>query len=579
MMYLTGDQGRVVDNGDMVVLGRMDGDSQVKLRGIRIELEDISNSIMKTSKGLVTEAVVIVRGEGASQFLVAFVVLAKEYDTTASQPLLDRLLKELPLPTYMRPTVTIALEALPVTGRGKLDTHALADYPLPEVNQTDDNGEEELTEMESRLKAVWREVLSEVDANLAIKRSSDFFSVGGNSLLLTQLRIRIRSVFNVDIPLPELFQSSTLETLAARLEGSRKGRVIDWDDETRVSEDLVPSALSARPLAKKDGPFVVALTGATGFLGSGLLRHLEANPNVSRIHCLALRGNRTLPTSTSKVATHAGDLSLPYLGMSASEAADVFSEVDFIIHNGATVSHLKSYQSLRGPNVASTKELIRLSALQGRRTPIHYVSTAGIATLTGLPSHPEVTVSTHAPVTDGSNGYIASKWASERFLERLNERVEGGWPVYIHRPSSITSNKDPASVPASDITHNTLRFSQLLRKIPDFSGGMGAFDFIDVETISSQIIECMLTSDGKEGEKGEVTYKHQSGEHVVPFENLREFLGHTEEDPVGVLRMDEWVKAAVEAGMDSLVGDFLAATKGNIQMPLLVKGIGKGMNA
>jgi len=579
-MYLTGDQGRVVDNGDMVVLGRMDGDSQVKLRGIRIELGDISNSIMKASKGMVAEAVVIVRGEGASQFLVAFVVLAKEYDIAASQPILDRLLRELPLPTYMRPTLAIAMEALPVTGRGKLDTHALADYPLTEANQTDDDGEEEeLTEIESRLKAVWREVLSEVDANLAIKKSSDFFSVGGNSLLLTQLRIRIRSVFNVDIPLPELFQSSTLETLAARLEGSRKEQAINWDDETRMSEDLVSGASNARPLVKKDGPFVVALTGATGFLGSGLLRHLEANPNVSRIHCLAIRGSRTLPTSTSKVVTHAGDLSLPYLGMSESKAADVFGGVDFIIHNGATVSHLKSYQSLRGPNVSSTKELIRLSALQGRRTPIHYVSTAGIAALTGLPSHPEVTISTHAPATDGSNGYIASKWASERFLERLNEGVEGGWPVYIHRPSSITSNKDPSSVPASDITHNTLRYSRLLRKIPDFSGGMGAFDFIDVETISSQIVECMLTSDGKEGEKGEVTYKHQSGENVIPFKNLREFLGHTEDDPVGVLGMDEWVKAAVEAGMDSLVGDFLAATKGNIQMPLLIKGNGKDTNA
>lgn len=598
-LYLTGDKGSLLPDGRFQILGRMDGDSQIKLRGIRIELKDISHAMLNTSNGRLVDAAIVARGEGASQFLVAFVVFAAapvalepgaQADDDDQQAYLRKLIKDLPLPGYMRPTLAVPLDSLPFTGRGKLDTKALEAMPLPEtwsgLGDGDQEDEEELTETESRLRKVWKLVTAEAGMSVPISKSSDFFSVGGNSLLLVQLRAAIRKEFGVDIPLVQLFQSSTLEVLAARLAGTADIKEdIDWEDETRPDEDMLARIWQrdhdSLPKPARNGPKVVILTGATGFLGRGLLQQLVADPNVSKIHCLAVRDNKPLPVSSPKITPHAGDLSLPLLGLSGpEEAAAIFAEADAIIHNGATVSHLKSYGSLRAANVSSTRELVRMVLTFGgsRHLPaFHYVSTGGVASLSGADSYPAASLAGFTPPRDGSaGGYISTKWASERFLERLGEAAGAkdggsGWPIFIHRPSSITS-PDESAVPGSDITHNTLRYSRLLRAVPDLSRSRGAFDFINVETISRQVVgevvgSFVLAPGG--GEEAGVTYKHQSGEEVVPFGRLAAFLGETEEQPFRVLDMEAWVKLAVDAGMDQLVGSFLAATRGQIYMPLL----------
>lgn len=179
IIYRTGDRARILNDGSFVFLGRIEGDFQVKLRGIRIELDDISNSIIQTSEGALVDAAVIVRG-GANQFLVAYVVFSKSRGMQGDQTgYLRHLLRSLPLPIYMRPAVALPLDRLPFTARGKLDTKLLESLPL---QQFVDSEQDSLTDMESRLKDVWLDVLSDVGTDLQITKQSDFFSVGGNSL-------------------------------------------------------------------------------------------------------------------------------------------------------------------------------------------------------------------------------------------------------------------------------------------------------------------------------------------------------------------------------------------------------------
>ncbi|ORY71822.1 uncharacterized protein BCR38DRAFT_480300 [Pseudomassariella vexata] len=109
---------------------------------------------------------------------------------------------------------------------------------------------------------------------------------------------------------------------------------------------------------------------------------------------------------------------------------------------------------------------------------------------------------------------MATKWASERFLERVSEEAGGEWSVFIHRPSSISSRDEANAVPGSDITHATLRYSRLLGAVPDLSLSTGAFGFIDIETISGQIVADVVQSMGmgyvvvgSGGRKG-VAYRH-----------------------------------------------------------------------
>lgn len=111
----------------------------------------------------------------------------------------------------------------------------------------------------------------------------------------------------------------------------------------------------------------------------------------------------------------------------------IFSQVDLIIHNGADVSFMKTYHSLKRTNVSPTKYLAQLA--MPRRIPLHFVSSASVAQLTGLDTIGEISFSKWAPGPD-ADGYTAAKWVAERHLEKTNEQF--GLPVVIHRPSSIT---------------------------------------------------------------------------------------------------------------------------------------------
>lgn len=574
-VYRTGDKARLLKDGSFVFLGRMDGDSQVKLRGIRIELSDISNSILKTSNEAIVDAATIVKGT-TSQMLVSFVVLAPakvadlEKSNSSASSYLRQLLQSLPLPLYLRPNIAIPLQRLPFTDRGKLDTKALAAIPIQEEEDADN---EELSETEQTLKQVWQDILSEQGISLEIRRQSDFFSVGGNSLMLMQVRAKMLEVFGVSVPLAELFQASTLDTLAARLDGNKTAEsdTIVWDKETTLDVSLPPA--TARSQNHPTDDLSVVVTGSTGFLGREILRQLVADPHVSKIHCLAVRPGRTLPkelVGSAKVIVHTGDLAAERLGLSMSESLEIFSSAAAIIHNGAEVSHMKSYHSLRTTNVHSTRQLIELalrsSANAGNPTPdFHYVSTAGVGHLLGNPSFPEQSVSAYPPPVDGSNGYVAAKWASERILEQASERL--GLHVLIHRPSNITG----PDVGGRDIIHNVWNWSESLCAVPDLvaAGAKGAFDFVDVASCAKGITDGLLAQPSA----WKLAYFHRSGDNVIPVEDFGEYLERKLETEVEVLPFDKWVDKAVQGGLDDLVASFLRGTKGVFQMPFLLKGL------
>ncbi|GAB1212633.1 hypothetical protein ATERTT37_001777 [Aspergillus terreus] len=574
-VYRTGDKARLLQDGSFVFLGRMDGDSQVKLRGIRIELNDISNSIVKTSKEAIVDAATIVKGT-TSQTLVSFVVFAPakvadlERSNSSASAYLRQVIQSLPLPVYMRPAIAVPLERLPFTERGKLDTKALAAIPIQEDEETVN---EELSETEQKLKQVWQDILSEQGMSLEIRRQSDFFSVGGNSLMLMRVRAKMLEVFGVSVPLAELFQASTLETLASRLDGNKTAESdnIVWNEETALDVSLPPAI--AHPWDHPEKDLSVILTGSTGFLGRAIVRQLIADPRISTIHCLAVRPGRTLPeelVGSSKVIVYTGDLAAKRLGLSAPQAQEIFSSAAAIIHNGAEVSHMKSYHSLRPTNVDSTRQLVELalrsSIDSAVRTPaFHYVSTAGVGHLLGIPAFPEQSVSSSPPPVDGSDGYVAAKWASERILEQASERL--GLPVFIHRPSNITG----PDVGDRDIIHNVWRWSEVLRAVPDLvaAGAKGAFDFVGVETCAKGITDTLFV----QASAGHLAYIHQSGENVIPVEEFGECLQRNGGADVELVPFDQWVDKAVQAGLDDLVASFLRGTKGAFQMPFLPKGL------
>ena len=599
-IYRTGDKARLLEDGSFVFLGRIDGDSQVKLRGIRIELDEVTNAILQASGGILSNAVTLVRGEN-NPILVAYVVFSSDKGVMhKSDPsdYLRKLLQSLPLPVYMRPAVAIPLDVLPFTERGKLDIKVLAAIPLAQDEDEQQFGCEDLTETERKLKGVWENVLSEVGVKIRIDKQSDFFSVGGNSLLLIRVRTGIQNCFGTSVSLARLFQASTLGSLAKDIEQQLEGpdtsslsrqSLINWDEETRLPADLTSDKVlshSSASLKTDDqrGPITVVLTGSTGFLGTEILRQLVSHPDVGLIHCIAIRPGRRVNGAfmiSPKVVSHEGDLAEPQLGLSPAEAETIFSAATVIIHNGAEVSHMKSYLSLRAPNVGSTKELLRLAARYRRRqlTSFHYVSSAGVGHLVPAPipnvetkeaqakedKFPPISLSQYPPPRDGSDGYVAAKWASEQILERA-VAVIPGLRVVVHRPSNVTGD----GVGERDIVHSLMRYSLAIKAVPDMSRATGAFDFVGVEGCARGILEAAVCSGSG---YGSVEYRHCSGSIVVPVGGLAEYLGERcGKAAMPVISWSEWLVHAQGEGLDELVMAFLREVDGRMRMPLLVQG-------
>jgi aspyridone synthetase (hybrid polyketide synthase/nonribosomal peptide synthetase)/cyclopiazonic acid synthetase (hybrid polyketide synthase/nonribosomal peptide synthetase) len=129
-MYRTGDKAKSLEDGFLILLGRIDGNTEVKLRGLRIDLEDVASTMVNCHPNLLASAVVCVKGKGVSEMLVAFVALMP--GQTASNVELQHLASNLPLPQYMRPSTVICLDELPRNANGKIDRKRIDALPWTE---------------------------------------------------------------------------------------------------------------------------------------------------------------------------------------------------------------------------------------------------------------------------------------------------------------------------------------------------------------------------------------------------------------------------------------------------------------
>ena len=201
-LYRTGDIVRHLPDGRLAYMGR--ADHQVKLRGFRIELGEIE-SVLVSCPG-VREAVALVRriGDGV-ETLVAFLHAEDGVQTSGDAV---RLAMVGLLPDYMIPSRLIFLDAMPLTTNGKIDRKALHALPLDAVDA--DASEPPVGETESRLAALWRDVLGIEH----VGRNDDFFAAGGNSLLATALNARILGAFAVRTTVRDVFLHPRLAELA-----------------------------------------------------------------------------------------------------------------------------------------------------------------------------------------------------------------------------------------------------------------------------------------------------------------------------------------------------------------------------
>ncbi|MFT5462877.1 MAG: amino acid adenylation domain-containing protein, partial [Planctomycetota bacterium] len=206
-LYRSGDLGRWLPNGEIEYLGRID--NQVQLRGFRIELGEIDACLGEHPA--VATAMTMAREDRAGDKRLATYIVCKEERSASVQELKAHVAER--LPDYMVPSAVVFLEAFPLTINDKIDRRAL---PVPEITG-EDLGVEFITPRsatEVTLAEHWAEVLGAE----RIGALDNFFELGGHSLLATVLLSRIRESFDADLPLRGIFESPTLEKLAASID-------------------------------------------------------------------------------------------------------------------------------------------------------------------------------------------------------------------------------------------------------------------------------------------------------------------------------------------------------------------------
>ncbi|MEX2601491.1 MAG: non-ribosomal peptide synthetase [Balneolaceae bacterium] len=276
-LYRTGDRVKLLADGNLVFLGRYD--NQLKLRGYRIEPAEIEGALVELSG--VREAVVMLRENSSHQFLVAYIVTdspgdpgdlrdisaaenskskskagADENDTESDE-LRTRLRTALRdrLPEHMIPSHFVLLGKIPLNKNGKVD------YPLlPDVSSGSGRDKNRAVssvssprgDAEQRIASIWCDLLE-----LArVGRDENFFDVGGHSLLVLPLRDRLASEFKREIIPADIFQYTTVASMAKYLAPAAdpfSGKAENGETETTANGKLAPAASGrkARSSAKR----------------------------------------------------------------------------------------------------------------------------------------------------------------------------------------------------------------------------------------------------------------------------------------------------------------------------------------
>jgi amino acid adenylation domain-containing protein len=233
-VYRTGDLAKRRPDGEIEYLGR--ADRQVKVRGFRVEPGEVEAAL--ADHPAVREAVVVAREDAAGgRRLVAYVVPRGE------RPAADDLRRHLSgrLPDYMVPSTFEAVAAVPLTPSGKVDRDAL---PAPAGGRPDLGTPfaEPRGATQEAVAAVWRDVLG-LDRVGAEDRFAD---LGGHSLALARVHLKLRDALGIDLPLTDLFRFPTVAALATHLDGTATAK---------------PRAARPRPAVDTDGVAVVGMAG------------------------------------------------------------------------------------------------------------------------------------------------------------------------------------------------------------------------------------------------------------------------------------------------------------------------------
>jgi amino acid adenylation domain-containing protein/thioester reductase-like protein len=447
-LYRSGDQGRLLGDGSIEFLGRMDG--QVKIRGYRVEVGEIEARLLKEAQVNSAALVVDERGAQADKRLVAFVV-ARDPDSHPQRLIAQlRLSLEADLPEYMLPEQYHALDALPSNANGKTDKPAL--LRLLQQQPTDALALERFAEGTERdVAQAWFELLGH--GNFTARDS--FLEVGGHSLRVARLASLLSQRVGLSVSVRDIYEHLRLADLASELQRRRlpAAQLIDSaanDFERDVFLDPGTRFHAAFDAARLANPAHIMLTGASGFVGIHLLERLLAT-SAATLHCpvrcaqpeagLArlqqICERYEVPITAqdwARVKVYSCDLPQPELGLEPGAYAWLCATVEVVFHSASAVNFIMPYSYMRTDNVEGLRRLLRFCGT-GKTKALMLMSTISIYSWGHRFTHKRRVyegddIDQNLPAIRCDLGYVQSKWVMEKIADLASAQ---GLPLMTFR--------------------------------------------------------------------------------------------------------------------------------------------------
>jgi amino acid adenylation domain-containing protein/thioester reductase-like protein len=448
-LYRTGDQARVLEDGSIQFLGRMDG--QVKIRGYRVEVGEIEARLLKEAEVSSVAVVVEDIGSQAEKRVVAFVVKRNEQIRWEGLVANLRRSLELDLPDYMLPEQYYCIDTLPSNVNGKTDKLALLEI-LKRMQPASLDTTRFTSEFQIKIASIWFDILKHGE----FSHDDSFFEIGGHSLRAAELAQALSSQLDISVSVTDIYEYLTFKDLAAELlcrttrsETTSKiptRAAFEHDVElapyTEISADFNRSQITA--------PQHILLTGATGFVGIHLLAQLLITSSAA-IHCPVRCESATAGLTRlqqicqryevaisehdwARVHIYACDLSEANMGLEQQQYIFLTESIDLVYHSASAVNFIMPYSYMKKDNVVALRQLIKFCS-QTKTKPLILMSTISIYSwghryTQKTKVYETDSIDENLPAIRNDLGYVQSKWVMEKIADLAASK---GLPVMTFR--------------------------------------------------------------------------------------------------------------------------------------------------
>ncbi len=502
IMYKTGDICKFNNSGELICYGRMD--NQIKLRGLRIELEEIEKRIMEYP--FISKVKVIKQIIGNREIISAYYISKRRIRVPELRTYLNK-----NLPSYMIPSYFTAIEKFPYTPNGKIDTKLL---PIPDkmLESQKVKYEKPKTDLQNKIVEIWEEVLN--IKPIGIK--DNFFELGGDSILAMNLNIRLMKITD-NISYSDIFSYPTIYELSKKIESEFKTNQQDFSNLNIKYKNILENNMKIPSKIEKYPVGNILLTGVTGFLGMHIMEQflkeesgiiyvlvrkevgLEVNEKfLNKLHYYF--DNKYDKYLNDRIIIIQGDMTENGLGLKQEDLFKLGNSIDTIINSAAKVSHYGNYQEFYNINVKSVEKLLEFAKMFNKKlVQISTLSVSGNAFenresyKNQIEEKIEFYENNFYINQDLENVYVRSKFEAEK---KVLDAIENGVNAYILRIGNLMPRYKDGKFQENIIENaylNRLKIFLKLKTIPDYLSNE-YLEFTPVDKAAEAIIKVMQYS-------------------------------------------------------------------------------------